>query len=317
MKTKLLNWLVCPECRSKLNIVSSREETGEIKEGVLSCNCGKGYAVRDFIPRFVESGKYAESFAFEWSMHARTQLDSANRNNISEEAFRSRIDFSLADLRGRLVLDAGCGMGRYAEIAAKHGAEVIGFDLSGAVDVAFRNIGFKENVYLVQANIFKLPFVENAFDFIYSFGVLHHTSDCEKAFKQLPYLLKPGKKISIFVYSSYNKGIVYSSNFWRFFTTKLPRRLLYYLSYISVPLYFVYKIPVLGNILKTLFVIPMNPDWKWRILDTFDWYSPKYQSKHTHAQVYRWFNEEGLSDIKIFDGEVTMLGVKDERGKYK
>lgn len=91
---------------------------------------------------------------------------------------------------------------------------------------------------------------------------------------------------------------------------RLPKRLLYALSYISVPLYYIYKIPVLGSILKMFFVISMYPDARWRVLDTFDWYSPRYQSKHTHAEVNRWFDEEGLRDIKIYEGEVTMSGVK-------
>lgn len=43
---------------------------------------------------------------------------------------------------------------------------------------------------------------------------------------------------------------------------------------------------------------------------TFDWYSPKFQSKHTHAEVFHWFKEAGLSDIAIFEGEISMSGTK-------
>lgn len=314
MKAELLDWIVCPLCKGSLEIIAQeKNDKGEIKRGNLRCNCGKIYPIKNYIPRFIDNDQYLNSFSFEWRMHKRTQLDSANQNRLSEEAFEKRVDFPLEQFTGKLVLDAGCGMGRFAEVAAKYDATVIGCDLSYAVDVAFENLGWKDNVHLIQADIFNLPFVDEIFDFIYSFGVLHHTYDCKKAFQQLPRMLKKGGKISVFLYSSYNKAIVYSSNFWRFFTTRIPRKLLYYFCYISVPLYFLYRIPLVGTIGKMLFVISMHPEWRWRVLDTFDWYSPKYQSKHTHAQVFNWFQEKGLSNIKIFDGEVTMMAQKINR----
>ena len=104
--------------------------------------------------------------------------------------------------------------------------------------------------------------------------------------------------------------IVYSSAIWRSLTSRLPKRLLYYLCFIAAPLYFVYRIPLIGHVGRAVFVIPMIPDWRWRVLDTFDWYSPRYQSKHTHWEVFRWFEEEGMTDVKVLPGEITMLGRK-------
>jgi SAM-dependent methyltransferase len=231
--------------------------------------------------------------------------------DVTRRQFQNLISVSLESLKEKLLLDAGCGMGRYTEVAASVGATVIGFDLSYSIDSCYENLGNLENVHLVQADIFHLPFKDNIFDFVYSFGVLHHTPSCERAFKQLPQKLKKGGMLSIFVYSSYNRSIVLSSKFWRFFTTRLPKRLLYYFSFISVPLYYIYKIPVIGSIGKALFVIPLWPDWRWRVLDTFDWYSPKYQSKHTHWEVFRWFEESGLRDIKIYPGEIALSGTKE------
>jgi hypothetical protein len=46
----------------------------------------------------------------------------------------------------------------------------------------------------------------------------------------------------------------------------------------------------------------------WRVLDTFDWYSPKYQSLHTFPEVYRWFRSEELTDIALFDYPVDVAG---------
>jgi len=314
MNRAVLQWLCCPCCGEELTLFAERWDGMDVEEGILSSPCGSKYPIREGIPRFVASHSYSGSFSFEWQVHRRTQIDSANEGGrmagISESSFAVRVDFPLSDLSGKLVLDAGCGSGRYAEVAAKHGAEVIGVDLSFAVDAARKNLKQLPNVHLVQADLFALPFAPATFDFIYSFGVLHHTPDCASAFRQLARLLKPGGKLSIFVYSSYNKIIVYSSAIWRIVTTHLPKRLLYYLCFIAVPLYFIYRIPLIGHVGRAVFVIPMIPDWRWRVLDTFDWYSPRYQSKHTHWEVFRWFEEEGMTDVKVLPREITMVGTK-------
>src|SRR5205807_2173325 len=72
------------------------------------------------------------------------------------------------DYAGRLVLDAGVGAGRFAEVVAARGAEVVGIDLTEAVDAAFRHLGHREAVHVVQADIFSLPFRDEAFHLAYS-----------------------------------------------------------------------------------------------------------------------------------------------------
>lgn len=310
MKKELLEYLVCPKCKGRLKVEDEIIQYGQIKSGYLVSTCGEKFKIINFIPRFVQTDDYAKSFSFEWHIHNKTQVDSFSGYDISLRQFQERVDFPLSELSGKLILDAGCGTGRYAEIALKNGATVIGVDLSYSIDLAFSNMGKHPSAHFIQADLLHLPFSNNQFNFIFSFGVLHHTPDARKAFQSLAGLLQPEGKISIFVYSSYNKAIVYVSAFWRFFTTRLPKRLLYYLSYISVPLYYLYKIPVIGSVGKMLFVIPMWKDWRWRVLDTFDWYSPKYQSKHTHWEVFRWFEESGFKNIKIYENEVTMMGEK-------
>lgn len=50
--------------------------------------------------------------------------------------------------------------------------------------------------------------------------------------------------------------------------------------------------------------------WQWRVPDTFDWYSPWYQSKHTYEQVFRWFESCGLQDLTVGDVPVAVRGRK-------
>ena len=310
MKPELLYFLCCPECEEPIFLKNEVYEKNEIKEGMLECKNAHEFRIINFIPRFVKADSYSSSFSYEWTHFSETQLDSKLGKDFSEKQFQGRIDFPLNQIKDKFVLDAGCGMGRYIEVVRKYGGKAVGIDISYAVDVAFKNLGFEKNIHIIQGDILNPPFKREIFDFIYSFGVLHHTPNAKSGFESLARFLKKGGKFSLFVYDSYEKAIVYSSNFWRKITVKLPLRLLYYFCFLSVPLYYLYKIPVIGHFFKAVFVISMRPEWDMRWLDTFDWYSPKYQSKHTHAEVFQWFDQMGFGDIKIFESGVTMQGTK-------
>lgn len=54
--------------------------------------------------------------------------------------------------------------------------------------------------------------------------------------------------------------------------------------------------------------ICMHRSWRWRVLDTFDLYSPKYQSYHTHYEVFRWFEEAGLEEIRVREPGISLIG---------
>ena len=243
LRDVLLQWIRCPACTHALELAATVEENGEVKEGVLTCSCEKKYPIRDFIPRLVDTDGYVESFSFEWTEHRTTQLDSQSDGTRSEDSFRSKVEFPLEDMNGKLILDAGCGMGRYMEIAAKHGGIVVGVDLSYAIDSARRNLGHMPNVHFVQASLLDPLFAPETFDFVYSFGVLHHTPDAAGGFAGIASALKRGGDISVFLYDGYNKIVMMSNRFWRRITTRMPVRLLHYLCFVAVPLYYIYRLP--------------------------------------------------------------------------
>lgn len=310
MKKRLIKWLCCPECKSRLNLSIFEERNDEIYSGCLACSCGRKYEIIHYVPRFVDTDKYADSFSFEWNKFRTIQLDSYNNSLRSECQFKQNLDMPIEKLNTKLILDVGCGPGRFMEILHKYHGEIIGIDLSFAVDAAFRNMGLKKNIHLVQADIFRLPFRDNTFDFIYSMGVLHHTNNCKKAFKMLPSLLRAGGKITITLYSSYNPIYVASSQLLRTATTKLPKVFMYYLSHSAIFLYWLYRIPLFGDISRCILPISMDSDWRWRVLDTFDHYTPKYESHHTHQEVFQWFDEAGLKNIKPLGPGVSFIGQK-------
>lgn len=309
MKVSALEVLRCPACRSQLNLSTEPKSGEEIVSGQLKCStCDAAFPIVRGVPRFVGSDSYADAFSFEWNVHRTTQLDSATGKTDSVDRFTQSLGFPLSELDGKLVLDIGCGTGRFAEIALNNGATVVGVDLSLAVDAAYKNIGTHPRMHIVQADVFRLPVARDAFDVIYSLGVLHHTPDCRKAFEQLPPQLKPGGKVVITVYTDRNKYYCMSTNFWRRWTPRLPKRLLYALCHVAIPLYYLYKIPGLRVIGMGIFPINMDPRAKWRVLDTFDCYSPAYQSYHNFPEVFEWFETAGLRDIRAIEPEVTVVG---------
>jgi uncharacterized protein YbaR (Trm112 family)/ubiquinone/menaquinone biosynthesis C-methylase UbiE len=310
MKRRLLDLLVCPACKSELSLRSDQASDDDIMNGTLTCGaCRAGYPIKDGIPRFVAQDGYAESFGDEWHRFRTVQLDSANGTTESENGFRLKTGLGPAAVRGRLVLDAGVGAGRYAEVMARWGGEVVGVDLTRAVDAAAENLRPWPGVHLVQADIFALPFPDETFDIAYSIGVLHHTPDTSTAFRHVAAAVKKGGQFGIYVYLA--GGLArYVSDALRVITTRLPRPLVYYVSTVAIPLYFLHRLPVVGRVSQALLPTNTHPDWRWRWLDTFDWYTPKYQWKHRYPEVLRWFRDAGFSDLYVTDEPICVRGLK-------
>ncbi len=306
----------CPErVLSILRCLSCRDRLRQENNAVVCVTCGQRYPVIKNVIRFVDAQQYAGSFGFQWLKFHDTQLDN-EQSRRSELDFRNRTGFQPEDLAGKLVLDVGCGMGRFAEVATRWGAHVVGIDLSLAPEAAVRNLAGRDATFL-QADVFRLPFASESFDFIYSIGVLHHTPDCEKAFKSLPGLLKPGGRIAIWLYSKYHNWYK-MSDVYRRVTRRMKPQLLHKLCYGVIPLYGVHRalraIPLVGRPASGLlaYAIPFafHEDPKWRVLDTFDWYSPWYQSKHTYEEVFRWFEDCGLEDLRVIRQPIAVSGRK-------
>ncbi len=124
--------------------------------------CGVNYPEQGGVLRFVDPKNYADSFGFQWHCYPTTQLDTGEIRE-ADQHFRMKTGLQPEELRGKLILDVGCGMGRFAEVATRWGARVIGIDLSAASEVAARNLADRDFVAM-QADVFRLPFAPQSFE---------------------------------------------------------------------------------------------------------------------------------------------------------
>ncbi|MDP2035624.1 MAG: class I SAM-dependent methyltransferase [Polaromonas sp.] len=134
--------------------------------------------------------------------------------SLSDQQYRESVElftkravankFDLDWLKGKKCLDAGCGSGRYSVALAIHGAgsvTAVDVSVSGLAEASRRASEFS-SIAFQQASVLDLPFEDNSFDFVWSAGVIHHTSDFDRALSELTRVLKPQGKLFLLVYGA-------------------------------------------------------------------------------------------------------------------
>lgn len=314
MRRSLLSWICCPRCSEPLEVRDAQGPGEEIESGHLACTgCQARFPIVRSIPRFVDSANYSASFGLQWNRFRRTQLDSYTGVAISRERFLRQTAWAPEALQGALVLDVGCGAGRFAEIALSLGAQVVAIDYSDAIDACRENLAPDASLHLAQANVYSLPLRPGSFDFIYCFGVLQHTPDPRQAFLRLPRLLKPGGGIAVDTYSKRWTSLLHPKYALRPISRRLPRATLLRLVERMVPTLLpasraVARVPLVGSALRRMVpvanyqgIYPLTESQleEFAVLDTFDWLSPAYDRPQTPKALLSWLREAGLQDIEV------------------
>ena len=207
MRQRLLQYLACPACDGTLEISGVTASDGShTLEGELSCvSCKARFPITRGIPRFaaldkLDADKAATAAKFGWQWQHFTQEDQKYADQFLGWIAPVTAEF----FRDKIVLEGGCGKGRHTQLAAAWGAkEVIGADLSGAVETAFAATRHLDNAHIIQADIYNLP-IKRKIDYAFSVGVLHHLPDARRGFQSLAGKVKPGGHISAWVYGAEN-----------------------------------------------------------------------------------------------------------------
>ena len=212
----------------------------DVVEGALTCQeCGVRFPVIEGVPRLLRPAllacmryRYREFFARHPEFLAGTEgtseladtFDSFTRQRLDLQPPGAEVahqwiehlrrnlgrDIPVETLRGALVLDVGCGFGRHLYVASEHGAEVVGVDVCGGVDVARRNNLGHPRCHVVQADVMERPFREESFDIVWSFGVRHHMPRPRVGFEALTRFARgDGGLVVIWVYGYRGMALTY------------------------------------------------------------------------------------------------------------
>jgi 2-polyprenyl-3-methyl-5-hydroxy-6-metoxy-1,4-benzoquinol methylase/uncharacterized protein YbaR (Trm112 family) len=264
-----------------------------------------------------------DSFSVQWEQYNYTDRTWFKDDvALRQHEFLQSLALRAEDLRGTLILDAGCGNGRLTASVARHGAEVVGMDFSRSVVRANENrraIAGEHApfVHFLQGNIMEPPLRPESFDHIHSSGVLHHTPDTWRAFASFLKLGRPGGRVYVQLYRRRELWVRLVNTPLRFVTSRLPVRLLYKLCYLMVPVH-------TGLVLLVAKargeISPIREaSRRERAISLFDHLSPRYQYRYTPEQVRRRFVDAGLQSVTdvTFPNEarhmVAFVGVKNGR----
>lgn len=328
MQMKLLKVLACPKCFGELScsVTQAGESDEDVLTGTLTCEgCRNQYPIEESIPRFVEKENYADSFGYQWNLFNKEQIDSVNGTELSEKRLYSETGWTKEWLKDKWVLDAGCGAGRFLDVASQSEAEVVGVDLSNAVDASHKNLAGRRNVHLVQASIFELPFREGAFDGCYCIGVIQHTPDPHRALRSLPRVLKKAGRIAVTIYERKPWTLLNGKYLIRPVTKRLNKKALLGVIRGLMPVAFpitevAFRIPFAGRLF--MFVLPVanyvnesELNWRqrydWAVMDTFDMLSPQYDRPQARQEVEAILSDEGIVNLRRLPNPgLNMVGQK-------
>ena len=253
----------------------------------------RSWKIADGIPRFV-TDEHLESFGHQW-----TRFEVAH-DDEDRATFAAKTGFPLSDLAGKVILDAGCGGGRYAKVCGEAGATVFGADHTRAVDKARQLCGHLPNVNFVQADLKHLPFEPASFDFVFSIGVMHHDADTRSVFDAVAAMVKPGGRYSVWLYRKNQWWQEILNSGLRAITTRMPSSVLMPFCHVGAVLG---GLPIVNKSFNKIINFSAHTSYENRVCDTFDWWAPKYQYHHTVDELSVWFHEAGFTDLTVLPPE--------------
>lgn len=347
MKSSLIPLLVCPTCRGELRAKIKKQTKDEISEGLLKCQkCNEIFLITHGIPRFVVDEtknfvKTEDAFSAKWrtyhkSYHEKKWFNFQRNWYLERFQWKTLIDFNKFLKTRKFILDAGTGLGNSAKYhSTNKNSIVFALDASESIDYAYKKYGNELNIHFIQADLRKLPFKKNFFDYIFSDQVLHHTKNTRTSFKYLTQFLQLTGLISIYVYNKKAPIREFADDYIRSKTTKMSVKdcinfskemtiLGKSLSKLKQKIKIPNDIPLLNikagtydlqrfiywHFLKCFWA--EDDDFERSVGVNFDWYYPKFAYRHTPQEVRSWFNETKIkiSSFKEIESGICVTGKK-------
>jgi SAM-dependent methyltransferase len=185
---------------------------------------------------------------------------------------------------------------------------------TGGLESARRGVGDRPNVAFCQADVFNLPLRPETFDFVLSWGVLHHTRDTRSAFLNLPPLVKAGGMLYVMVYERTAPLQLFLTNCLRSLMRRLPDERRY-----AACRFLVIENPLLYRAVAPFLMVsrhdPANRELDRKTLQfgLFDAYSPRYNHVHTRDEVRGWFRDSGFDEVIAIETPAAAVKVRGVR----
>lgn len=150
-------------------------------------------------------------------------------------------------VRGSWGLDAGSGCGHDTHVMAKNNpaVKIVSMDISSGINSNLKLNQNLSNVYLVKGSVLSMPFKEGVFDFVYSYGVLHHTINPKNGLLEIERVLKNKSSVYLYLYEDHSENFVkYVAvgiiNIVRGITIRIPSKILFALCTLLSPFVFIF-----------------------------------------------------------------------------
>jgi ubiquinone/menaquinone biosynthesis C-methylase UbiE len=284
-------------------------------------SCG-GHIVplKNGIPRFVDDEAYVSAFGAQWNRFSKTQLDSFSGLDITKTRLeRCLYPITLDSLKGKKVIEIGCGAGRFTEILLEYGAYVVSIDMSSAVEANYNNFPITSSHMIAQADASDLPFENEVFDIALCLGVLQHTGNPESIINGM---YRVTKQEGFIVFDHYRKTLSFLTRMLPLYrllfrTIRIKNtvnfcnhlvRLFFPLHYLFGRTIFTYSILSRFSPIVTYFhcfkKLNKEQQREWSILDTHDSLFDYHKRMHTISSLNKWLLNLNIIPTRIKKGGI-------------
>lgn len=257
--------------------------------------------------------KTVNSFGEEWNRFAEFTEEETRK---AGEQYFDIVTPGMLD-ENSVVLDIGCGTGRWSEFISQRVKFVEAIDPGEAVRAAValtKNCG---NVRITQAGFGNIPFEKNTFDFVFSLGVVHHLPDTEAAVKEASAMVKPQGWLLLYIYYALeNRGAFFRfifkcSDLLRRMISKFPKGLKFFTCEL-IAVFFYGPLILLTKFVKLFSEkasrkIPLSyyagHPWKISRNDALDRFGTPLEKRFTKKEIENMLVNSGLKNIRFSDHE--------------